>query len=289
MSTSSTVDVRVSISVRWTSKSEGARRTRRSPVAARAAGAFSSRPSALNERPAQIQVERVAELVRLRRLLALPSPTRPADPVTAERVPLQPGEQVVEHLLADLPAAPRSQLQPLPVPGQVSRLLEPPGEIVQRVQFAARVLAQQIADLLAVDRGEIPRRPDVGQGVLEPIERLQPRDLGQRTFEPERLVAAERHPIAQAAGQKQVEVRGQLGEVEQQSVVAEERLHHRLELGALLGAHRAHQRLHRSHPLRELVDDVVERLGAREEPAVLLEELGGIRVADHRSARGSAR
>ena len=82
-----------------------------------------------------------------------------------------------------------------------------------------------------------------------------------------------RHAIAEAAGQDQVEVRGELGEVDEQAVVAEQRLHHRFELGALLGAERPQQRLHRGHPLGELLEDVVERLGAREEPAVLGEEL----------------
>ncbi len=37
--------------------------------------------------------------------------------------------------------------------------------------------------------------------------------------------------------------------------------------------------MHRGHPLRELVDDVVEGLGAREEATVLGEELGRIRLA----------
>ena len=109
--------------------------------------------------------------------------------------------------------------------------------------------------------------------------RLEPRDLGERAVEPERLVAAERDALAEPAGQQQVEVRGELGEVDQQPVVAQQRLHHRLELGPLLRAHRAQERLHRGHPLRELVDDVVERPGAREEPAVLGEELRGVRVA----------
>jgi len=41
-------------------------------------------------------VERVAELVWLGRLLALPSPPGPIDPVAAEGVARQAGEQVVE-------------------------------------------------------------------------------------------------------------------------------------------------------------------------------------------------
>ena len=55
--------------------------------------------------PAKVEVERVAELVRLGRLVALPSPPASVDPVTTERVALEPREQVVEHLLADPPAS----------------------------------------------------------------------------------------------------------------------------------------------------------------------------------------
>ena len=128
-------------------------------------------------------------------------------------------------------------------------------------------------------RGQVGRRFDVGQGVGQLVHRLEPGDLRQCALEAERLVATERHPVAEPARQQQVEVRGELGEVDQEPVVAQQRLHHRLELGALLRAHRAHQRLHRGHPLGELVDDVVEGPGAREELAVLGQELRRVRVA----------
>jgi len=58
-------------------------------------------------------VERVAELVRLGGVLALPAASAAVDPMAAERVARQPGEQVVEDLLADPPAAPRRELEPL--------------------------------------------------------------------------------------------------------------------------------------------------------------------------------
>ena len=138
-------------------------------------------------------------------------------------------------------------------------------------------------------RGQIGRRFDVRQGVGQLVHRLEPVDLRQCAVEAEWLVATERHPVAEPARQQQVEVRGELGEVDQEPVVAQEGVHHRLELGALLRAHRAHQRLHRRHPLGELVDDVVEGAGAREELAVLGQELRRVRGRRHRSARGSAR
>ena len=108
---------------------------------------------------------------------------------------------------------------------------------------------------------------------------------GERAVEAQRLVATEPDALAEAARQEQVQVRGELREVEQEPVVAQERVHHRLELGPLLGGHRAHERLHRGHPLGELVDDVVEGPRAREEPPVLGEELRGVRGRRRRSAR----
>ena len=61
-------------------------------------------------------------------------------------------------------------------------------------------------------------------------------------------------------------------------IVAEERLHHGLQLGALLRTQGAQQGLHRGHPLGELLQDVVEGDGTREEPAVCGEEWRGIRL-----------
>src|SRR5712691_2877463 len=84
MSTSRTVEVRVSCSVRKTSKSAADRLTPR-PDRSPAPGAFSG----------------------------------------------QPGEQVVEDLLADSPAAARCQLELLAAVGQVAGLLELAGELVE--------------------------------------------------------------------------------------------------------------------------------------------------------------
>ena len=279
MSTSRTVEVWVSML--GPVDLEIGRREVDPPIAARGARRRSVLLAAegVEQRAAQVEVERVAELVRLGRLVALPSPAAAIDPVATERVALEPREQVVEDLLADLAAAARGQLQPLAVAGQVAGFLEPPSEVVERIELARGVVAEQVAHLVAIDGGQVGRRLDVGQGVGQLVHRLEPGDLGERALEPERLVATERHPIAEPARQQEVEVRGELGEVDQEPVVAQQRLHHRLELGALLRAHRAHQRLHRGHPLGELVDDVVEGPGAREELAVLGQELRRVRVA----------
>ena len=173
MSTSSTVEVRVSCSVRWTSKSVG--READAAVARRGPGGRRVLLAAerVEQRPAQVEVERVAELVRLGRLVALPSPPAAIDPVTAECVALEPREQVVEDLLADPPAAARRQLKALAVAGQVAGLLEPPGQVVERLEVAYGVVAEQVADLVAVDRGQVAGRLDIGQRVLQPIHRVR--------------------------------------------------------------------------------------------------------------------
>ena len=278
MSTSSTVDVWVSCSVRWTSKSLGAQADPPVARAARAAGAFSSRPSALNSVPRRSRWNGSPNSYGL--VVSSRSPPRPARsirwPPNASRWRRANRSSRTFWPIRRLPA--RRELQPLAVAGQVAGLLEPAGEVVERLEIAQAVVAEQVADLVAIDGRQVGRRLDVRQLVRQPVHRLEPGDLAEGALEPERLVATERHPVAEAAGQQQVQVRGQLGEVDQQPVVAQERLHHRCELGALLRAHRAHQRLHGRHPLGELVDDVVERPGAREEPAVLGQELRRVRV-----------
>ena len=219
--------------------------------------------------------------------------------MAAERVPLQSREQVVEHLLADLAAAPRGQLEPVAVARQVTGLLEPPSKVVEGIEIAHGLVAEQFAHLGAIDAGEVAGALDVGERVLQPLHRLEPPDLGKGAIERERFVTVEPNAIAEAAGEQQVEVRGQLLEVDEQAVVAQESLHHRFELRPLFGRHRAQERLHRGHPLGQLVDDVVEALGAREEPPVYGQELSDVgvaatdalpdqlvQVADHLAVRG---
>ena len=299
MSTSRTVEVWVSCSVRWTSKSVGGELD--PPIAARGTGRRRVLLAAqgVEQRPAQVEMERVAELVRLGRLVALPSPPAAIDPVAAERVPLEPREQVVEDLLADLAAAARGELQPLAVTREVAGFLEATREVVERIELARGVVAEQVAHLGAIDarrgRPAIRRRtarrpagPSPGAGRSAPVRRRGRAARRHRTAPGRRA-----RPAAAGRGSRPA------GPGHQEPVVAQEGVHHRLELGALLRAHRAHQRLHRGHPLGELVDDVVEGAGAREELAVLGEELRRVgvatadpladqlvEVADHLAVRG---
>ena len=218
-------------------------------------------------------MERVAELERLGRLLAVAATARPLEPVAAERVAAQPREQVVEHLLADPAAAARRELQPPAVAVEVAGRLETVREVLERVEVAGGVRPEEVADVRPVDLATSPCLADSLELGLQPVERLEPAELVQRRLEPQRLVAREPHPLPEPVGQQLVEVRRELGEVPPQPVVAQQRVDRVLELGALLGRQRAQERLHRRHPLGQLLDDVVERRRAREERAVLAEEV----------------
>ena len=101
----------------------------------------------------------------------------------------------------------------------------------------------------------------------------------QRPVQAEGLVAAKSEPLAQASGQQLVERGRELGQVPAQSVVPQQGIDHRLQLCALFRGHRAQERLHGRHSLGQLLDDVVEILGAREESTVFLEELARVGLA----------
>ena len=145
----------------------------------RRAGAFSSRASALVSVAAQVEMERVAELVRLRRLVALAAAARPVDAVAAERVALEPREQVVEHLLADLAAAPRASARAGRRRASGSRPPRAAEQGRRGHRDRARPRRRAVAHLGAIDPGEVAGALDVGQRVLQPLHRLEPADLRQ--------------------------------------------------------------------------------------------------------------
>src|SRR6185436_1244130 len=159
------------------------------------------------DRPADVEMERVPELIRLRRLLALPSPAGTIDPMAAERVAGQPGEQVVEHLLADAPAAARRQLQAVALAREVAGLLEAASQLVERLQVAGALRSEQLLDVVPIQPGDVPRGLDGAQLVLERIQRLELADPLQRRLQAEWLVAAELVALAEPIGHQLVHVR----------------------------------------------------------------------------------
>ncbi len=271
MSTRSTVDADVVRSVRKTSKSSGRRRTA-CPLASSRRRVLLAHQGVRHRRP-EVEVERVPELERLGRLLAVAATAGALEAMAAERVAPQPGEQVVEHLLADPAAAAGRELQPVAVPVEVARRLQAGRQVLQRVEVAGRVRPEQVTDVRPVDVAEIAGAADPLEVALQLVQRLEPAELVQRRLEAHRLVAAEPHPVPQPVGEQLVEVRRELGEVPLQAVVLQQRVDGVLELRALLGRERSEERLHRRHALGQLLDHVVERRRAREEGAVLGQEV----------------
>ena len=183
-------------------------------------------------------MERVAELERLGRLLAVAAAAGPLQPMAAERIAPESREQVVEHLLADPPAAARRQLHAVAVAIEVAGGLEAGGQVLQRVQVARGVRTQEVADVGAVDLADVPGPVDAFEVALEAVQRLELAELVQRQFEAQRLVPAEAHPVPQPVGEQLVEVRRELREVPLEAVVAEQRVDRVLELRPLLGRQR---------------------------------------------------
>ncbi len=150
---------------------------------------------------------------------------------------------------------------------------------MQRLQLARGVVVEELPNLVRIDLREGGRIVHGAESGRESVHRFESAELVQGGVERQWLVSAERHPLAETFRQDLVKVARQLREVPAQSIVTKQRVHHRLELLALLGAHRCQERLHRGHPLRQLADDVIESARPRKEVAVFGEELGGVRIA----------
>ncbi len=235
-------------------------------------------------------MERVAELVRLGRLLALPSPPGPIDPVAAERVALQPREQVVEHLLADLPAAARGQRQSVAVGLSGSR---PPGGV---------------APGRRARRGPVPRRRRAARAPRRGRSRPGRRRLDVRTARPRagpspgagrsgparhRVPAARRPGTARRSPSPPGSSRSRFDASWARSISSRSS---RSSASIIdWSSARCSGVIERSSDCmaairsRQLLDDVVEGPGAREELAVPGEERRGVRIAAGDPLAGSAR
>src|SRR5206468_11834106 len=94
----------------------------------------------VHQRLAQVEQERIAELVGLRLVELVAAGAPPVHRVATEAVALEPGEDVAQRLVADLPDGARRQLQLVAVALEVPRLLEALGELAQSLQVLARLL-----------------------------------------------------------------------------------------------------------------------------------------------------
>ena len=271
MSTRRTVEVRVSCSVRKTSKSAGERLTPGSPRASRS----TARSPAGGARSRSCPGCRGGTGRRTRTASSSPRAPLPGRPgrsggrrtrrATAGRT----GRRGPSGRSAGCRAASARAARPC---GSGSRPPRAGGRARRAPRGRGRrPVAEQVARRSSRSRPaevarRLDRRPAASSSASSAWSWPIRSSAGSR---PERLLAAEVVALAEAVGHQLVHVRGEPGEVPAQPVVAEQRVHHRLELGPLLGRHRAQQRLHRGHPLGQLLDDVVERPGAGEEAAVL--------------------
>ena len=242
-------------------------------------------------RAGQVEVERVAELVGLGRLLAVVPGPRPRGPVRSHPVLGQLREEVREGLLADAADALRRELEPalalVDEPG-VGQLL---GQIGQPVEGAGGVLTQVARHLVQVDLGERGRRLGRAEEVLELVEVAQRgRRIGGISHA-HRLVAPEREALIPAGPREgPLEVAGQPVHLPTQVHVLEQALGQSLQLRPLLGRHRVPHGLGGGHPGGQLLEQFVEVGGvAGEQVAVLLHErletrvdgFAGLALFDH--------
>ena len=142
------------------------------------------------------------------------------------------------------------------------------------------VLADEVPDPVEIDLGERARLGSPRQHLLELVELAEALEHVRRLGHAESLAAAERHsPVPLLAREGRSEVARQPIDLPREIHVAEKLVHERLQLGPLSGAHRRQHRRGCRHPLRELLEKLVEVLRVTgEQVAVLPHELLEARV-----------
>ncbi len=140
-------------------------------------------------------------------------------------------------------------------------LFEQPCELAQPRQGTGGVVTEQVARTFEVDLGERPGLRRRVQQVLEVVEVAQRLEHAGDLAEPERVDAVEREPaLPGKRGKRALEVATQRVELPVEVQVAEELVGQGLELRALLRAHGVQQPRHLCHGVRELFEQLVERL-----------------------------
>src|SRR5207249_5169865 len=125
------------------------------------------------DRLADVEEERVAELVGLVLEGALDAEATALDLVLAGAVLQQALEQVAEGPLADAPHSLGRELEASLTLLDEPRFLEHLGQLGQLLERRRRVFAEQLARLIEIDLGELPGLGRVAQEVLEGIDVAQ--------------------------------------------------------------------------------------------------------------------
>ena len=230
--------------------------------------------SGVGHRPDQVGLEGIPPLEGLGRLVSLAAAAQMGHAMAAHGISLKPGEEVVEDLLPDPSAPPRSELQTIAEAGHEPRLLQTTGQVVESLQTLGRPGTEEALERLPVHRREVPRLDRPGQLVLQAVQGVHQGELVKGLLQTQKELAAEPDPGPQTAGEKLVEGRRQLRQVPAEPVVPQEGIDEPLELGLLLGGHGPEEGGNRGHPFRQLLHHVVEGLGPGEEGAKPAEEVG---------------
>ncbi len=233
---------------------------------------------------AQLEQERVAELVGLDLVGAVAARPPPLERVAAEAIALEVSEDVAQGLVADLADGPRGQLEPVAFPLEIAGFLQLLGHLAQALEVAGRLLAQELLDLLRVDLLEVVGIAHLLDLPLELVELAELVHQLHGLLHREVVVAAEVVALAVGRRHELAQVHAELAQLGLEPLVLhEERLHHVLELAALAGRHAREQRLHLAGLLGDLLHELVEVLGAREVVAPLLLEGVEVRLAPLRA------
>ena len=196
----------------------------------------------------------------------------------AEAVAPELAEDLGERPHAELARGSRCELQPAAVALQVAGLLERAGQLAQLLEIPGGVVARQVAQQIVVDAIQGVGVARAGERLLHLVEALLPVDGGHRLRQAHRLVAREGIRLAEAlVGPQRLEIACQARHVPAQPVVAQQVVHHLLQLGAHLRAHAVEHRCHLARLSTHVVDELVDVLDTRREiPAMLGHELAEV-------------
>ena len=161
---------------------------------------------------------------------------RALDFVPAGAVLQEPAEQVAERALADAADALRRELHAPFTLFDEAGFLEHLGELGELRERTRRVVAEEVADAVEVDLGELTGVRRVAQQVLERVDVAELVEQTAHLRERERLVAAEAHALAPTHLRERVaQVLTELVHLPAEIHVVEQRVGQLLELRALFG------------------------------------------------------
>ena len=164
-------------------------------------------PDRIAHRPFDVQVERVAQLVRLGGVGTLVAHAHLDEPVPAEAVLREVLEQVLQRPLADSPKSFRRELEAAFPLLDETGLLEAPRQLLELRQRRGGVLAEEVPDPVEIDLGERARLGSPRQHLLELVEFAEALEHVRRLGHAESLAAAERHspvPLLAREGRSEI-------------------------------------------------------------------------------------